>query len=254
MQRGRINPVTNLPILIPATHGREEGFATFESELQIQPVRALSNEDLKGASSAMQPEEAKHFYAVTMLTQALGANPDRLAIKRATELLREAYALKKKQRGPLFQFNESEQSQVGSVLAGLMGLPAKKAEQALQVLEQLRPGPRASKNVRWLLSYEISEALRDARLVLWWAGRAFQPAIWCPTVKTAFYAKALLAVVGGTGFRVCPYCGEPFLQKRSDQDYCKILHREAHRVARWRAAKIAKSQKRGGKHGTRKTR
>jgi hypothetical protein len=256
MQRGHNNTVTKLPILIPATQGREEGFATFESELQIQPVRALSNGDLKGASSAMRPEEAKHFYAVTMLTQALGANPDRLAIKRATDLLREAYDLKKKERGPLFTLNESEQSQVGSVLTGLMGLPAKKAEQALQVLEGLRPGPQASKNVRWLLSYEISEALRDARLVLWWTGRAFQPAIWCPTLQTAFYARALLAVVGVTGFRVCPYCGEPFFQKRSDQDYCKIPHREAHRVARWRSRqkskgpKNKKKRRRNGSHQT----
>src|SRR5207248_1408103 len=131
MQRGRYNTVTRLPLLIPATRGQAEGYATFESELQVQPVRTLRNEDLEGATAAMRPDEAKHFYAVTMLTQALGANPDRLAIKRATDLLREAYALKKNQRGPLFSFNEPEQSQVGGVLARLMGLPDKKAEEAL---------------------------------------------------------------------------------------------------------------------------
>ncbi len=93
-----------------------------------------------------------------------------------------------------------------------------------------------------------------ARLVLWWNKERFLPAIWCPNLKTAFYARALLDIVGTKSFRLCAFCADWFRQKRTDQDYCSVAHREAHRVARWRANQKLKIQKKGRKRGTRKTR
>ena len=256
VKRDSNKTVTTLEILIPARRAEAEGDATFEGELNIQTVRALRNDDLKNASDAMEPEEAQHFQAIAILIKALGQKPDALAIKKAVDQLNQAYALKKRLRGRLFRFTATEQSQVGSVVAGLMGLPPDRAEEAMEVLEGLRPGPRASKDPRWLVAYEVSEALKHCRLVLWWTGGAFRPALWCPTLKTAFYARALLSFVGITKFRVCPYCGRPFFQKRSNQQYCKIEHREAHRVARWREQqKFSKARTRkGGVHVSGKTR
>ena len=43
------------------------------------------------------------------------------------------------------------------------------------------------------------------------------------------------------------YCDKPFFQDRSNQNYCCVAHREAHRVARWRASQKLKAQRKGGK-------
>jgi len=145
-----------------------------------------------------------------------------------------------------------DDSDFARALAALAGLGSSK--EAMEVYEGLRPGPRANADPRWLLSHEVSQALQEARLVLWWNKERFLPAVWCPNLKTAFYARALLDIVGTKSFRVCAYCGDLFRQKRTDQDYCSIAHREAHRVARWRANQKLKTKSKGGKHGTRKTR
>ena len=85
MQRGRINTVTDFPVLIGAEADEHEGFATFLTELgPLLPVRAMRDSDLKGASRVMSEQEAKHFSAVMMLRNALGSKPDSLALKKAT--------------------------------------------------------------------------------------------------------------------------------------------------------------------------
>ena len=91
--------------------------------------------------------------------------------------------------------------------------------------------------------------LGDARLVLWWSEDGLKPAIWCREMRTGFYARALLSVVGAKGLRICPHCGEPFLQERSDQDYCSVAHREAYRVARWRSQQKKAPISKGSKGG-----
>ena len=88
-----------------------------------------------------------------------------------------------------------------------------------------------------------------SQLVLWWTGVRFTPAIWCYDMKTAFYVRALL----GKGLRICPHCSEPFPQKRPDQNYCSVAHREAHRVARWRLQQKQKATGKKVKNVTRKT-
>jgi hypothetical protein len=128
-------------------------------------------------------------------------------------------------------------------------------QDALKVLMGRQPSPRAENDAHWLISEELSEIISaSSHLVLWWNGKRFTPAIWCDNVKTAFYVRALLDVVGGKGLRICPHCSEIFFQKRPDQNYCSVAHREAHRVARWRAMKLSKSKRKGEKRGTRQTR
>jgi hypothetical protein len=254
VQRVRINTVTDFPVLIPANANEQEGVATFLTELgPPEPVRAMRNSDLKGASRVMSEHEAKHFSAVMMLRRALGSRPDPLALHKASELLRDAYDLKRKERIDVHAGDSSrEDSDFARVLAAISGIASRK--EALEVYEGLRPGPRASADARWLLSYEVSSALREARLVLWWNRERFLPAVWCPDIKIAFYARALLDIVGTKSFRVCPFCGDLFRQRRPDQEYCSISHREAHRVARWRASQKLKLKRGGHKRGTRKTR
>ena len=76
----------------------------------------------------------------------------------------------------------------------------------------------------------------SAKLALWWSKDGFHPAVYCQNKESAMYVKALLSLRERRGLAVCPHpgCGVAFQQKRPDQQYCSIAHREAHRVARWR--------------------
>jgi hypothetical protein len=231
MKRERNNAVTQLPVLIPTNQRDAEGFAAFQGEKNI-----------------MAEHEAKHFYAVTMLSRALGQSPDLLAIGKAHELLGEAYSLRIKSdesAGRCFppfpepENVEEERSSFARALAELLSVPPETNVKALFK-------GTAKSDPRWLLSFEISKAIQDAKLVLWWNGENFKPAIWCPDLKIAFYVRAIMGM-----FRICLHCGEPFLPERPDQDYCSVAHREAHRVARWRARQ-KKSKGSGRKQQTKR--
>jgi len=196
--------------------------------------------------------EAKHFSAVTKLMQALGKR-DRLAAKKAMAELSETYCqlaiLRKTERGEAIgasrkHLGPQATQDISEYFRGLS------PEECLEVFEGLRLGPMARQDPHWMLSFAISEELQDVRGVLWWADNRFTPAFWCKNLRTAFYVRVLLSTVGGKGFRICPSCVEPFLQVRSDQDYCCTAHQAAHRMARWRAQQKAAKET----HGTRKKR
>jgi len=235
-----------MPVLIPAKRAEQEGFATFFRELgPATPIRVFRNSDLKGVREHLAPEDAQHFVAMVELTTALQNPSDSIALRKAEERLKRAY--ESKAPTDLSRFIDEQFSEEVKKNTDLS------PEEAMKVMFGRRPSSRASKDARWLLSEELSETLSaSARLGRWWTGKRFTPAIWCEDVKTAFYVRALLDVVGGKGLRICPHCSEVFFQQRPDQNYCSVAHREAHRVARWRAMKLSK--RKGGKRGTRKAR
>jgi hypothetical protein len=241
-----------LPLLIPATPEESEGLATFLTEIgPPKPVRTFKNSDLRNATKHLTKSDAQHFYAVIALTQALQNPPDVIALKNAKTAFDEWYKMQPG-FGLLSILGDDEVSQeLYEEMVWMSHLPP---NEAAKFLEGKRPGRRASEDPRWLLSYQMSSKLSSARVVLWWTGERLAPAIWCDEMETAFYVRALLNVVGGQGFRICPHCTEPFLQRRSNQSYCSIAHREAHRVARWRTTKARQSRKKGGKRGSRKAR
>ena len=201
MQRGGYDTVTHLPILVPATHVKEEGFAIFRHDGAVRPVRTLGNEDLKDVRNAMKPHEAKHFYAVVLLGKALGANPDSLALKKGIRLVGEAYALKLKQNEssettgryfPPFPPSDNPDEERKAFADAMVNLAAVPPGQPAKALANKSQESRLTGDARWLLSRELSMALQDVRLVLWWSGKIFKPAILCPSLKTAFYTGALL--------------------------------------------------------------
>lgn len=235
MQRGKYDTVTDsikvVPVLVPGDAESNDGQQTFGVEFSDPRfVRILGNNDLRNARRHLTEAEAQHFHAVIAITQAFQKPDDFVALDKALIAYQKAQDLRisngRKELDDL--------ADLGPLLAPLMGLTA---DEAVEHFSGLGPGLRARKDVRCLLSFELSESLDGARLVLWWTETEFKPAIWCPDMKTGFYARALLSVVGGTGIRVCPHCGDFFLQERSDQFYCSIAHREAHRLARWRQKK-----------------
>jgi hypothetical protein len=79
-----------------------------------------------------------------------------------------------------------------------------------------------------------------ARLVLWCSGRSgqFIPAISCPDLRTAIFARAFLSL------QTCPHCGIVFLPEKENVIYCRPAHGQAHRVARMRAKQRRKHAKR----------
>jgi hypothetical protein len=240
MQRGMYDAVTEefrLPVLVRARPDQQEGLSTFEHELFPPcPVRIFKNSELKSARKHLTVAEVQHFTATVELIQALKNPSDTIALKRAKDGFEDVYKVKRNEPSDLLELGE----EFANALAKFTG---QSPREAVETLERKRPGPRAAADPRWLLSYEVSEMLNlSSRLVLWWTGERFTPAIWCDDIKTAFYVRALLSAVGGVGLRTCPHCSDLFFQERPDQNYCSIAHREAHRVARWRAAKILKSK------------
>jgi hypothetical protein len=85
-----------------------------------------------------------------------------------------------------------------------------------------------------------TKPMEGARMVLWFSGRSRQyiPAIYCPDLRTAIFARAFLSL------QTCPHCGIVFLPEKENVIYCRPAHGQAHRVARMRA-------KQRGKHGKR---
>jgi hypothetical protein len=87
---------------------------------------------------------------------------------------------------------------------------------------------------RWNYSGLMSDVFKGARLVVWYSeqeGR-LQPALYCRDWKTAAFLLAFMQ-----HFRECPKCHTVFVPSADNVDYCTPEHREAHRVARWRARK-----------------
>jgi hypothetical protein len=249
MQRDRYNSVTRLPILIPCETSEQSGVATFLLEFGTeQPVRAVTDADLgpkskkrQEALNTMWDYERENFTAVLALLCALQTK-DKLAIASARAKATRAMQLRRERDRRLGMTSE-DNVEFGRGIVSLFGLKPGQEKEAIERWSGYRRGPKAETDHKWLLSQLMSEALDSVRLVLWWSGTQFRPALYCPKARAALYTFLLMKIAAGQGWAVCPKCGQFFVQKRPDQNYCSVAHREAHRVARWRAGKPSKSKK-----------
>jgi hypothetical protein len=232
-------------ILIPASRKEAIGEATFQIEVgKIQPVRAVTLQDLKKTAKGLKGAEGARFDALLALKGALEAG-DKLALAKAKERLERAYQMRESE-SPLHVSSDPELDQeFAEAAAWSVGLSP---EESVKHIEGLRPGPRARQNPSRLLSYEVSQSVDfpNAQIVLWLVNETFRPAIYCSDTKTALYIHTFFIAPGcGLGFRICPQCTEQFFQDRPNQDYCCPAHREAHRVARWREQKKGLTAQKG---------
>jgi|GEM_PF-1763953 len=252
MKRDHNKTVTSkesFAILIQAASTDEAmGEATFLSEsmpgvVSPVPVRPVTPKDLKSAATNLKGVDGKQFNALLALRRALEARDD-LALADATERLEQVYQLRERELARHRKSPESEETR--RFLA--------------ELIESLRPGPKAKRNPARLLSLEVSRTvgLLNAQIVLWWAEERFIPAIFCLDVTTALYLHTFfIAPIGEIGFRICPHCHNQFFQDRPNQDYCCPAHREAHRVARFRNEKklrAIETETNRRKNGTQKAR
>jgi hypothetical protein len=235
-QRGRINTVTgDVPILVPAARGQRGLPATFA--LAGKPpylVRVFEDSELERAIQRLPSDEKAHFLSVVELKKALECG-DKLALRRATDRLQEALELRPKPSKDVINAggNEVNNADLFWKLGNILGLSPGRELQAKDIWYGIALTPKERENARWLLSRQLSQELLSVQLVLWWTGDHFTPALHCPYAPSALYVRALLLRT----LAICPHCGTPFSPKRRDQQYCSIPHREAHRVARWRAGK-----------------
>jgi len=258
VQRDRNKTVTGeLPILIPCESHEQEGTATFLSPEPPapQPVRLFAPEEFERdfdrlIRTRMLAYERKLLLAFRMWMDA-SRRKDLLAMQHAQNRVWDALQLRREQnqRAGL----SPDDLEMGRILGRYYGLPEGQEIEAIARHDGYSIGPRGASEIRLLLSEEISKALDSVRLVLWFSSTGFRIALYCPHFKTALYFFCLMSFVSGVGIAVCPKCGKLFRQERPNQNYCSIAHREAHRVARWRASQAKKSKK-GEKHGSRKTR
>jgi hypothetical protein len=213
MQRDMYNTVT-MEILVPAASSEADGETYYEEPVK---VRKFTTEDLdhntaRGLKTWQQIESRKKTEMLNLveLVRAIGGE-DAMATEKA-----------------------------------LLNLKATSGPIVLGVTKALLKEPGFAQH---MLVKELSNQLDSIRLVLWRRGNRVAPALFCPDVGAALFVRVVMSAVGATaGLRLCPKCGQVFMQKRADQSYCSVRCREAHRVERWRSqkAKSLKANRAGG--------
>ena len=216
------------PMLVPAGKGEaHDGLSTFDPEHSFQKLRLVRDEELKDVLRPFTPEEAQFIADCLALRRAYNSK-DQLALGRPFQRL-----------WPFL---------VGQELWPQPHTPAEEVARKAMAKAFSLPALSDRKWARFYFPQLVSKALRDVRIVVWWFEKEqrFIPAISCPDLKTAFLLRGFMGDI-----RVCPHCDKPFMPDKANIDYCSIAHREAHRVARWRAKNPSKhSGKKGKKKGT----
>ena len=216
-------PNVPIPVLVPCKAGEREGYATFTAFNARKPVRSLRDADFQNEEvwRALPDHAREHWYATLHLVQAYGEGEKR-EILRAKQGLAKARKMRPRLK---------RRTQTDLEYSRLLGID-------LDMIEGFKPPRHAEEDIRHLLSYEASRALHDrVQLVLWWSGKRFLLALYCEDIQAALYVGLLLRFFGAdTAIRICPQCGNPYVQVgRADQAFCSTAHRDAYRMARWRA-------------------
>lgn len=134
---------------------------------------------------------------------------------------------------------------------------AKDERELQEAVEKVHPwvpriiGSRVSNNpsadkwagARWDYSSLMSNALQNARLVMWWREKGeslISPAVYCPDWRTAAFVMTFMGSI-----RVCPKCKRVFVPSADNVDYCTPAHGGAYRTSRsrWRAKQQAEEEK-----------
>ena len=213
-----------MPVLVAATAKDAEGvFLDFGSEPQL--VRRVLQKEIGAEVSRMRREKERDggvltrkewsfIYGLKLLEKS-AAKKDIIAIEAACSRL--------------FDLGQAPS-------------PDWPALSSAQLTTLLMSAPIAVLKV--LSSGFFGRALEGTRLVYWIQGSdassagdlRMGPGIYCPHLKTAFVVNSILR----DEFRICPKCQKTFHANYPRQVCCSVKCREAHRVARWRAAKKIK--------------
>lgn len=251
-QNKTVTKKENFALLVQAdSPAKAAGEATFLLGLGFRVfVRAATLDELKRTARKMPRPDGEQFSALLALRAALEAR-DEFAIARAKERVEHARLKDSEYRWAAAALKEGKRR---------MEELERLIDPLLDFVPELRQITSESEQTpSRLLSAEVSRivALR-AHTVLWAVNGILQPGIYCTDLKAALYIHTFfIAPTWGPGFRSCPYDGEQFFQKQTNQEYCCPAHRDAHRVARFRENQKRKAGERERdrrKHGPNKAR
>jgi hypothetical protein len=223
MQRGRTDSVT-VEVLYPSAGGQP---ADFQPGLRVV---ALSVPELKDAFLRLGDSERKRLAGFIAVRDAIQRR-DALAAQKALESM---------------DFQAVPELRI--LREFWRSRPADPLAQKFAALEKSMHSVSLDEAAERLARVITDELHGKTALVCHWNGAKFLPALLCEDFTSAVYALALVKfATGERGLALCAKCGEIFPQDRSDQDYCSLRCREAHRVARWRLRKRAQAAR--GKRG-----
>lgn len=256
VKRDRYKAVsTQVPLLIPCLPGEAGEPAVFLPDLPASRsirMRSLSFEDAERAlRETPRHAERRYFAGVVALLEAIQSGnreAQELAFQRLSfppshesQDIMQRTVTEWLRKTPLSTIERFATQKIGNPAASLL----------LAAIRSLRSVGEPHRFFCWQVTHTL---LDRVRLVLWWDGERFLPALYCEDRTSALYLRVLLKAAGGRGLATCLKCGEWFVQDRANQNYCSLAHREAHRVARWRSQQKQKSTGRKEKNVTRKTR
>lgn len=252
MQRGTYKTVTLIPILIPAdlisgesTQLKDDFRLQFLS-YGIPPKKGVPHDKTRKWQDAGKPVLSLEPADIIPTTRMGKKIWDQLGDSSYRELIQLIMLGKALKAGDIDHADQ---------LYGEITLRAFQDDFSLNWKDRTLLEPNEEKRRATVIAGLVTYKLKEARIVLWWNGSWLVPAIWCADLWTAVYTLSLRIFAGGNAAAVCPHCQQLFVPSRPDQDYCTIAHREAHRVARWRARKKVKmSKSKGGSNVTREKR
>jgi hypothetical protein len=197
-------------VLLPTGDAGDDSAASWENDFGLfHPIRRLRSNDLPAVLKSLSARDQKRFTGIVRLLGAV-KSPDALLWAKLVE----SYT-------PLTR---------DIVSRYFPGLRPPIAQHDLEVIARFLKTRDQRDKAAAILSQLLTSELSKARIVMWRTRSGLVPAIYCPDAQSALFAYVLVL----QQVAICPHCDSVFVKSRPDQQYCKIAHREAHRVARWR--------------------
>ncbi len=209
-------PEAGLPVLVPCTRKKRDGFVFLGDEppsVRVLPRKALeifidrnTREEFEKEYGAVPEHTRRMSVYVLCLAEAISERSDESLyrlVKRSAELL-----------DPNVHFR--------------------------LLWEKIRRGPLNE------LGTTLNSGIYQSRFVVWWAERQrrFAAGLYCKDMATALRALVLSRIGEPGGLGVCQRCGTPFPRSRRKQAYCSYKCQAAAGMARYRARKKRKARKR----------
>ena len=216
-------------------------------------MRMFTRTDREQMANKLKGAKGDHLFALLALRNALESR-DSFKLEKAKKSLEKIYLSHEDQHPFELSSSDPKRQEFAEQMARYIGLSP---DESLKHLEGRRPGPKALADSQRLLSYEVTRQIDfpNVQIVPWWHKGQFVPAIYCKDIETAYYVHTFfIAPTGVIGWRICPYCTNPFEQSRPDKDYCCDEHGDAYRMARMRYKKKNQKQRGEEKNGTQKAR
>lgn len=224
-------------------HPREEvdeanGYVT-ELEKRIQAVSVVPSASIDALSDGkalhkfqkrfglVKEQERPRLLALLALVQAIQT--------RNKERLQQYWGRK------LFQEREGVKAGWGETLSGFEANPPLTQERLNRITNDLHEQIKR-RDLKNELMLELNEAMRKARLVIWWSEheKRLLPGIYCFNALNALEVLLFGRIASPINLAVCERCGATFVRARAKQLFCSERCGNAWRQQRFRAGRTSR--------------